>query len=189
MELLFLGVLATMGFASWALFRRSTQTPALPSGERTLQTLQVGDVVQHLGRDYLVEGARVSLGANPGAQAELEERAHLYRLDRSTGKIVYLWHTGDADPGFLHARPNDRFDPPTDALELDGTLYHRRATRELTALRSGDIGLRRVGGHVTVRLYASGEGLLLLLLGWGDTTDAFAGKRVAAHLIDLLPGR
>ncbi len=182
MELLFVGFLATMGLASWALFRRNARPPALPSGERSLHTLQVGDVVQHLGRDYLVEGT-LAFG---GAQSE--EGAHLYRLTDGA-KIVYLWEAGEGDPGLLQRRPNERFDPPTDALELDGALYHRKMTRELTALRSGDVGLRRVGGRVTVRLYAGGDGLLLLLLGWSDTTDAFFGKRVAAHLFDLLPGR
>ena len=60
-----LGLVATIGFASYALWSKSRQAderpasppPLLDAPERTPQTLQVGDVVQHLGTDYLVEGA------------------------------------------------------------------------------------------------------------------------------------
>src|SRR5262249_7364950 len=59
MELLVLGLVATIGFASYALWSRA-QTSGGPeggagAGERSLVNLQVGDVVQHLGSDYLVE--------------------------------------------------------------------------------------------------------------------------------------
>ena len=75
MELLVLGLVATIGFASYALWSR-TQAAApegegdLKRGERTPSNMQVGDIVQHLGTDFLVEGsltlAEEDAAAGPG---------------------------------------------------------------------------------------------------------------------------
>ena len=58
-----------------------------------------------------------------------------------------------------------------------------------TALRSGQVGTRRLGGRVLVRLYAAGIAARLLVLEWSDHLDAFVGERVSPNLIDVLPGK
>src|SRR5437660_9358829 len=58
MELLVLGLVATIGFASYALWSRSQPGPADPRrDDRTPANMQIGDIVQHLGTDFLVEGS------------------------------------------------------------------------------------------------------------------------------------
>ena len=65
MELVFLALAAAVGVASFVLGRalgralkKGAARPALPAPvDRTPLTLQVGDIVEHLDRDYLVEGA------------------------------------------------------------------------------------------------------------------------------------
>src|SRR3954454_7759805 len=76
MELLVLGLVATIGFASYALWSKTRTTelpaggepPSLEAAERTTTTLQVGDVVQHLGADYLIEGVLTLSDDGSGAR-------------------------------------------------------------------------------------------------------------------------
>ena len=58
-----------------------------------------------------------------------------------------------------------------------------------TALRSGQVGSRRLGGRVLLRLYAADAAARLLVLEWSDHLDAFMGERVSPNLLDVLPGK
>src|SRR5439155_376986 len=65
--------------------------------DRTPSTLQVGDVVQHLGTDYLVEGALTF--------SEDGRAARLYRLvDGGAERFLYA-AAGESDPLLLDAVP------------------------------------------------------------------------------------
>jgi hypothetical protein len=187
MELLVLGLVATIGFASYALWSRSRAQeleadgpPQLDAAERTAATLQVGDVVQHLGADYLIEGVL--------ALSEDGNGARLYRLVDGGRERFLLSAPGDTDPSLLQAVPGLRLEGTPSLVEHAGQSYQLRNRATGAALRSGSVGERRVGHRVTLAEYAAGAGRLLFLQ-WTDETDAFVGERVPLHLLEFLPGR
>ena len=196
MELLVLGLVASIGFASYALWskaRSSEQpprpTPELEPPERTVANLQVGDVVQHLGTDWVVEGVLTLCDAGRGAR--------LYRLVDGAEECFLFAASGppnadEAEPALLRAAPEVAPElaggGPPEELELAGHAYRLKARESASVLRTGAVGERRAGDRVRFASYAAGA-LRLLLLHWGDHVDAFIGERVPTHLLDLLPGR
>ena len=186
MELLVLGLVATIGFASYALWSKAradeTPTPPLPeleSHERTLQTLQVSDVVEHLGGDWLVEGV---------LQLSEEGRAaRLYRLADGAAER-YLFAAGDeGDPLWLEKTAISVEGTP-ETLLYAGDTYSLKTRASGAVVRAGTVGDRRGGERLTVVEYAAGASRLLLL-AWTDRGEVFAGERASAHLFDLLPGK
>src|SRR5262249_11885087 len=161
MELLVLGLVATIGFASYALWSRAQSTPLDEAArERTPANLQVGDVVQHLGADFIVEGS-LTLAEEDGGAAP-----RLYR-PRDGGRERYLY----VAPGgelLLLDETTLADSTPSDALEHDRQHFRVREQVRATALRSGQVGSRRVGGRLVVRLYAAGAAARLLVLEWPD---------------------
>src|SRR4051812_46655919 len=102
MELLVLGLVASIGFASYAWWSKAraaelsgTTPPELEAADRTVGTLQVGDIVQHLGTDWLVEGVLT-----------LSEDGHgtrLYRLaDGADERFLFAGHA-EPEPALLSA--------------------------------------------------------------------------------------
>jgi hypothetical protein len=188
MELLVLGLVATIGFASYALWHK-TRTADLPpsvppheldAAERTPATLQVGDVVQHLGSDYLIEGVL--------ALSDDVNGAKLYRLVDGPTERYLLSAPGEPDPSMLEIAPNFKLEGTPSLIEHGGQSYQLRSRATGAALRSGSVGDRRAGHRVTLAEYGAGAGRLLILQ-WTDDTDAFVGERVPLHLLDFLPGR
>jgi len=188
MELLVLGLVATIGFASYALWSK-TRTADLPpsapplgldAAERTPSTLQVGDVVQHLGADYLIEGVL--------ALSDDAESAKLYRLVDGAHERYLLSAPGEPDPALLQAAPGLKLDGTPTLVEHAGQAFQLSSRTTGAALRSGTVGDRRSGHRVTLAAYAAG-GARLLILQWTDDTDAFIGERVPLHLLEFLPGR
>jgi hypothetical protein len=161
----------TLGRAARA--RRRTRA-ALPPGERTLLTLQVGDIVQHLDRDYLVEGA-VLLSEAPRA-------GRLCRIiDGSQECFVYA--TTESEDAWLlepteppEGRPND-----LGALRLEKRW-------QASTLSTGRMGARAFEPEVAIHEYGGGDRMLLVLEGPGRVV-AFLGHRLLPHAVDILPGR
>jgi hypothetical protein len=178
MELLVLGLVATIGFASYALWSRAAATPPdEPPGERTPEDLQVGNVVQHLGTDFIVEGSLTLAEEDGGTGRRLFRLADGARdryLYVGGGELLLLDETTLADS------------TPSDSLEHDRQHFRVRERVRATGLRSGAVGARRPGGRVVVRLYATGAAARLLVLEWPDHVDAFLGERVSPNLIEIL---
>lgn len=187
MELLVLGLVATVGFTSYALWARarhteaSAQPPELEAPDRTPTTLQIGDVVQHLGTDWIVEGV-LSLADDKGAR--------LYRLADGGAERYLFATTSDPDPSWL-----DRVElgeaSGAEIVEHGGQSFRLRGRASSTALRAGVLGAVRpapAGDRITLAEYGAGASRLVILQ-WSDHADAFAGERVPAHLLELLPGK
>jgi hypothetical protein len=181
MELLVLGLVATIGFASYALWSRAQPGPEDKRADRTSSNMQVGDIVQHLGADYLVEGSLVL------AEEEGGPGPRLYRLVDG-GRERYLYAAPGGDPLLLDETVLAD-STLSDALEHERQHFRVREKVRATALRSGQVGTRRLGGKVVVRLYAAEAALRLLVLEWPDHLDAFQGERVSPNLLEVLPGR
>jgi hypothetical protein len=183
MELLVLGLVATIGFASYALWSRSQGGPPDPKrDERSPSNMQIGDIVQHLGSDFVIEGsltlAEEDAAGGPGPRLyRLVDGGRERFLYVAGGELLLMDETALADATI------------SDALEHDRQHFRVREQVRATALRSGQVGTRRLGGRVMVRLYAAGAAARLLVLEWSDHLDAFLGERVSPNLIDVLPGK
>ncbi len=194
MELLVLGLVAGIGFASYALWhkarkaegeahaaeRKRLRAPA----ERSPTTIQVGDVVQHLGADFLVEGI-VTL-------SEDGRGARLYRMFEDGGERFLYTKTGGADPLLLAPtavtlEPSDG--EPPESLRHHGGAYRQTARVQASAIRVGQLGTRKHADRVRVYEYAGPGPQRLLVVDWGDRVEAFAGERILASTIEILPAR
>lgn len=187
LELLFLALATSVGTASVVLWSRGRRhrsavaPPQLPAGDRTALTLQIGDVVEHLDRDYLVEGALL-LSESPRA-------ARLCRLiDGATERFLYATTHTEGDAWLL--QPVDRT-PDTRAEELvhEGERLRLDRRWRAAALGAGKIGKRSFDAEVEVFEYLAATGRVLLVLDGATRSSAFVGERLLPHVLDFLPGR
>jgi hypothetical protein len=179
MEILFLGLVCTVGVASYRLWCRA-RTPvggatALEAADRTPASLQVGDVVMHLGTDYVVEGA-LAIG---------ERGARLYRL--ADGSLERYLFVSDGDDPLLLARADAAFEGTPDTVSFRGRTFELRARAGGKAMRAGRLGDRPTGDLLRWVSYAAGASRLLVVVH-PDANDLYAGERVPLHHLELLPG-
>jgi hypothetical protein len=189
MELLVLGLVATLGVASWALWSRARQArleppekraPELPAVERAPGTLVPGDIVQHLGADWLVEGVLLV--------AEEVRGARMSRLVDGARERYLFAAPADADPALLESEPNLHVEGQPDMLTWQGQSYRLKFRSNGTSQRHGNFGGRKVGEKLAFALYTAGA-QRVLLVDQAERIDAFSGERVAAHLLEFLPGK
>jgi hypothetical protein len=194
MELLVLGLVAGIGFASYALWHKARKDEGeahaaerkklMAPVERSPTTIQVGDIVQHLGSDFLVEGV-VTL-------SEDGRGARLYRLFDDGGERFLYAKTGGADPLLLApaavAVEGGGNEPP-ETLRHAGASYRQSARVQASAIRVGQLGARKHGDRVRVFEYSGPGPARLLLVDWGDRLEAFAGERILVAALEILPSR
>lgn len=203
MELFVLGIVAGLSFLSYALWWRSRTASLdealeqeraaarLASAEPSLHSLRPGDVVCHLGTDYLVEGV-----------LSLDDAGRVTRLYRIADGAAVRWlavRPGTAPPLVLDevrglSLGGDLSAP--DELVHSGTAY-RLATRTSTHVdQSGILGAFGSGpGDRTsaperawLYEYVASGARRLLALTWSGHAEAFAGEPVPARTLELLPG-
>lgn len=191
MELIVLGLVAGIGFASYALWQKARkdegeahaaekkrlQAPA----DRSPTTIQLGDVVQHLGSDCVVEGI-VTL-------SEDGRGARFYRMFDGGGERFLFAKTGGGDPLLLATAQIALDGDPPEALTHEGGAYRLTARMQASAIRVGQLGKRQHGDRVRLFEYAGPGPQRLVLVDWGERVEAFAGERVLAHALEILPSR
>lgn len=160
--------------------RRALAAPE-PTRERTLETLEVGDVVVHGDEDWLITGTL--------AYREEGERWWLHRLDGS-GQERWL---EVRDRGGLVAA---LFEPATDIPSF-GQLYDQLTHRGLPfrlvrrgdarVVADGDVGSRKEGLYRYATYEGPGGGLLNVDEG-GPGRWALSGERVVGEGLMLMPG-
>jgi hypothetical protein len=195
MELLLLGMVAGIGFASFALWQKARKEEDQAAAQRrkrlsapvdrTPTTIQVGDVVQHLGSDYVVEGVMTLSEDGRGAR--------LYRMFEDGGESFLYAKTGTADPLLLKPAPElslaDLGGAPPETLTHARASFRQTARVQASVIRVGQLGARKATDRVHLYEYAGPGPSRLLLLDWGERVEAFAGERVAAHSLEILPSR
>jgi hypothetical protein len=185
-----LGLVATLGVASWALWSRARNArleapdhrpPELPAAERNATSVLPGDIVQHLGSDWLVEGVLTI--------SEEQRGARLARLVDGARERFLFSAPADPDPALLEPA-KVAVDGQPDALVLSGQTYLLKLRSNGTAQRQGTFGSgpRKSGDRLSFAFYSAGA-QRVLLVAWGDQNDAFTGERVPAHLLEYLPGK
>jgi hypothetical protein len=195
MELLLLGMVAGIGFASLALWQKARREEDEAASERrkrltapverTPTTIQVGDVVQHLGSDYVVEGV-ITL-------SEDGRGARLYRMFEDSGERFLYAKTGNAEPLLLKPAPDlslaDAGGTPPELLMHERASFRQTARVQASVIRVGQLGARKATDRVHLYEYAGPGPSRLLLLDWGERVEAFSGERIAAHSLEILPAR
>ncbi len=194
MELLVLGLVAGIGFASYALWHKARRAEGealaaerkrlVAPTERSPTTIQVGDVVQHLGTDFLVEGVVTFSEDGRGAR--------LYRLFDDGGERFLYAKAGGSDPLLLAPAalgPDQSTGDPPETLQHAGGSYRQTARAQASAIRVGQLGTRKHGDRVRVFEYAGPGPARLLVVDWGDKLELFAGERVLAAALEILPSR
>jgi hypothetical protein len=191
-ELILLGLMASIGLASYALWSKSRpgELPegprgaplALEAAERTCATLEPGDIVQHLGTDWLVEGA---IGfAEPGGQ-------RLYRLSDGNAERFLHVASGELDPSLL-ARTLVAVEGAPETLAHAGEIFRLKTRTVGQLVRSGAFSARAderfAGERATISIYETGDARLVVIAR-GASVDGYLGERVPVHLLELLPGR
>jgi hypothetical protein len=190
-----LALVAVMG-GGYLAYRRS-QPKQIGTGEggaaalleRTLRDVRPNDVVQHAGRDYLVEGvvsydedghtwrgARLADGGT--------ERWMLIGLERGSAMTVRLLDV---------ARGVELNGYPPETLEVSGTPYKLSGRGTATATFQGDLeGLPSPtggeGGSARCRWwkYAAAGEKTLVVEQWGETYRTLTGETVRPDDVDLL---
>jgi hypothetical protein len=195
MELLLLGMVAGIGFASFALWQRARREEDQAAAqrrkrleapaERTPTTIQVGDVVQHLGSDYVVEGVLTLSEDGRGAR--------LYRMFDDGGERFLYAKQGHAEPLLLRPAPEltlaDLGGTPPETLQHGHASFRQTARVQASVIRVGQLGGRKTAERVHLYEYAGPGPERLLLLDWGERVEAFAGEKVATHSLEILPSR
>jgi hypothetical protein len=190
MELLVLGLFAGIGFASWALWyqARSDATAGARHKrlrapvERTPMTIQVGDVVQHLGADYLVEGALTL--------SDEGRVARLYRLFDEGGERYLYAKQGSEEALLLAAVPHLALEgAPPESLTHAQQLFRQTARAQAKVARAGSIGDAKLAERAGVLEYTGPGPERLLLLEWNERVDAFSGERVPPSSLEILPAK
>jgi hypothetical protein len=188
-----IAVLAMLG-GGFLAFRRQTR-PALPGGqasagllERTVVDVRTNDVVQHDGRDYLVEGVvKYDEDGHTWSAARMVDGGHehwlLVGLERGAALTVRM---------LARADKLELSGYPPETLEVGGTSYKLSSRGTATATFSGDLaGMPSAGqGDAAQRCrwwkyQAAGE-KVLLVEQWGETYRALAGETVRPDAVELL---
>jgi hypothetical protein len=189
MDYLLFAIATSVGAAGLMLWaqaraarRQETKPRALPPPvERTPLTLQVGDVVEHLDRDYLVEGALV-LSESPRA-------ARVCRLvDGATERFLFA-STHASSEVWLLAPLADAPDSQADEITHAGERLRLERRWRASSLTAGRMGSRTFDAEMTVFEYVAGTGRFLLVLLGPTRTVAFFGDRLLPHAIEILPGK
>ena len=189
---LLLAMVAVLAGGFLALRRQAR--PALPDGEapaalleRTLKDARPNDVVQHDGRDYLVEGV-----------VKYDEDGHGWSAARMVDGKDERWLVVGLERGATTTvrvlAPAPRLDLsgyPPETLEVGGTGYKLSSRGTASATFTGDVGglpPAPEAGSQRCRWWkyqAAGE-KVLLVEQWGEAYRALAGETVAPDSVELL---
>jgi hypothetical protein len=199
-ELIVLGVVASLCFASYALWRRAHPVAPQARGplslaegptERTVHTLQPGDVVSYLGQDYIVDGVLT-----------LNDDGQVTRLYRMADGAQVRWlgaRPGDGGALYLEEAPELALDAsgPDALIERErpyrlvarGGAQVTRAGALASSPSSPSASTERPPERVRVYEYADAGTARVLALAWSDRVDAYRGEKLPPGALELLPGK
>jgi hypothetical protein len=181
-------MVAGIGVASLVLWQKErTQKGPLAeeprSQERTLKTLRLGDVVQHLGKDYLVEG-KLTYNEDGFIWHEymLVDRTDVRWLavEQDDRLIVALYQQVPATDLLLGASP-----PET--VSYQGIQYRLDERGSANMTRQGEVGQRNAE-RCRYFDYVGQGGRLLSVEYWGETPEVCVGEEIREASLEILPG-
>lgn len=160
----------------------SGKKPAeLPSLKRNIFNLQIGDIMQYVDRDWVVEGRLT------------------YEEDGDTW-LEYMLQDGD-DIRWLSVEEDDVveviFLEPNNQLDIAGKLSQTLnfADENYTLVNSGKANMSREGNIVRRKTqkcqyydYEADNGKVLSIEFWGETLEVTVGEKINPRALNLFPG-
>lgn len=182
---IWIAILAIVVTAVFYLIRQqqlqARTTPELPSLERTIFTLQIGDIVQYMGTDWVVEGLLT-----------YNDKGYTWQeyLLQNEEKICWLSVEEDdtVEVSLLEGTTAlEVSSPPPAELNFQGEIY--RCTESGTA-RMTRVGttLNRVGEKCRYFDYEGTAGKVLSIEDWDGDIEITVGETIQPSLLSLLPG-
>lgn len=145
--------------------------------------LQAGDVLSHLGRDYIIEGT-----------ASYKLAGKVYRLVRVVDGDAVLWveplmdEIDDRLLVFSEVTDLDITTPPPSNISYRGNTFVPRFSGRATVEVSGKLAGFPTGSWDVWRYRAAGD-LFLQVEARPSGTAVLYGESVHKGMIDVLPGR
>ncbi len=156
-------------------------TSELPSGERNVFNLQIGDIVEYVGRYWVVEG-RLTYEEEGTTWLEymLQDGSDIRWLSVEEDDIVQVY--------FLQTNHTlDIADSPPKQLNFAEETYHLVNSGLADMTREGTI-LRRDAQKCQYFDYQGSEDKVLFLEFWGEEIEVTVGERVNPRSLRILPG-
>lgn len=187
-QLVWIGIIAVVAVGVFWLIRQqnqplnpSRQANSLKPVDRTVFSLEIGDIVQYLGTDWVVEGKLV------------------YNDDGYTW-LEYLLQDGDRIR-WLSVEEDDQVDvfwlEPAQGLEIAGSPPQQLnfAGVAYRCIESGTAEMTRVGATLNRKAescqyfdYAGADQQILSIEDWGGELEVMVGQRIRPRELCLLPG-
>jgi hypothetical protein len=169
--------------------RKALPAGATPSGgllERTVRDVRVEDIVQHDGKDWLVEGVMT-----------YDEDGHTWRSARISDAGTHRWLLIGLDRGALltlrildDAKDVELTGYPPEQLDRSGVAFKLAQRGTATAALTGELGAlpSHEPGAIRCRWWrysAAGE-KCILVEQWGETFRVLAGEALRPDDVELL---
>jgi hypothetical protein len=159
----------------------SKKRPELPSLKRNVFNLQIGDIVQYLGRDWVVEGSLTY---------DVEGYTWMEYMLQDGDDIRWLSVEEDdmVEVAFLEA--NNQLDVsqnPPQQLNFGGETYRRVDSGVAKMTRQGTI-VRRDAQRCQYFDYETPNDKVLSIEIWNGEIEVTAGERINPRSLTLLPG-
>ncbi|HEY9748329.1 MAG TPA: DUF4178 domain-containing protein [Allocoleopsis sp.] len=153
----------------------------LPSLDRTIFTLQIGDIVQHMGTDWVVEG-KLTYDSNGYTWLEY--------LLQDGDRIRWLSVEEDDQVEVNFLEPTQGLDipntPPTQ-LTFGGIAYRQVEAGTARMTRVGTT-LNRQAEFCRYFDYAASDDQVLSVEDWAGDLEVTVGTRIRPTALTLLPG-
>ncbi|MEX0269263.1 DUF4178 domain-containing protein [Leptolyngbyaceae cyanobacterium UHCC 1019] len=159
----------------------ASNQPALPSLHRTVFSLQIGDIVQYLGKDWVVEG-------------QLTFNDHGYTW------MEYMLQDGD-EVRWLSVEEDDRLEvcwvetitgleisgTPPQQITYEGAVYKLRESGTARMTRAGTT-LNKQAQQCRYYDYSSNHKQLLSVEDWDGDMEVSVAWQISPSSLTLLPG-
>ncbi len=163
------------------MFPASKNRSKLPSLKRNVFNLQIGDIVEYMGRDWVVEGSLTyEVKGYTWIEYMLQDGAEIRWLSVEEDDLVKV--------AFLE--PNNQLDVranPPKTLNFAGETYTCVDSGTAKMTRQGTI-VRRNAQNCQYFDYESENGKVLSIEFWDGEIEVTVGERISARSLRLLPG-
>ncbi|MDJ0508494.1 MAG: DUF4178 domain-containing protein [Crocosphaera sp.] len=153
----------------------------LPSLKRNIFNLQIGDIVQYLDRDWVVEGCLTyEDDGDTWTEYMLQDGDDIRWLSVEEDDVVEV--------AFLE--PNNQLDiagKPPKTLNFSDQTYTRVDSGKANMSREGNI-VRRKAQKCKYYDYESDNGKVVSIEFWGETLEVTVGEKINPRALNILPG-
>jgi hypothetical protein len=162
----------------------------LPSLERTVFTLEIGDIVQYMDTDWVVEGRLTYEDDGYSWFEYLLQNGDSPIGDSFASHIRWLSVDEDDRVEVFLLEPNNQLEvskEPPKQLTFEGETYRCVESGIATMTRIGTT-LRRTAERCRYFDYEGAENRVISLEDWNGDIEVTVGQRINPRMLTLLPG-